>query len=193
MGTESGIATIPELLVLGRITPLASGAGTFNATVAAKEPPPITLVGNGNMPFKKGVTVNVLLKFIPAPEAEINIDVAALTPVVLTGNVAVVAPAGMVTVGGTLPTVGRLLAKFSSNPPGGAGLAKVIVPVDPCDPAVTQGLNASEACGLGPLNGARPPGNGWYNGSPIFMLTHFRKLVFRIKASPTFAPFNRSK
>jgi hypothetical protein len=131
MGTVSGITTIPALLVLGRITALLSGAGTFRTTTALNEPPPITLVGSREILFNSGVTVKVLLRFIPAPEAEMNIDLAEVTLAVLTGKVAVVAPSGIVTVGGTLPTVGRLLAKFISRPPGGAGLAIVIVPVDP--------------------------------------------------------------
>lgn len=80
----------------------------------------------------------------------------------------------MMTVVGTFATDDRLLVKFNKRPPSGAGLAIVIVPVDPWDPTVTHGFNAKEDCGLAPLNGARPPENGWYNGSPIFMLTHFR-------------------
>src|ERR1700737_646106 len=159
-GMLSGVSTTAESLELRLITAVLSGAGPPRVTIALKEPPPTTVVGSKEIPFNKGVTVKVLLKPIPAPEAEMNIDVAALTPVELTRNVAVVAPAGMVIVAGTLPTVGRLLTTFSRRPPGGAGLAKVIVPVDPWDPTVTHGLNANEDCGLGPLNGMRPPGKG---------------------------------
>lgn len=92
MGTASGITTTPALLVLGRITALLSGAGTFRVITALSGPPPITLFGRRDKPPSKGATVNVLARWIPAPEAEMSIDRVAETPTVLTAKVIEVAP-----------------------------------------------------------------------------------------------------
>src|SRR4051794_32684288 len=57
------------------------------------------------------------------------------------GNVALVAPSGTVTVGGTVATVGLLLARITAVPPAGAGAATVTVPVEVVPPGTVVGLS----------------------------------------------------
>ena len=59
---------------------------------------------------------------------------------VVTVNDVLVAPAGMVTLGGTLAEPGRLLLRLTATPPAGAGLSTVTVPVDGEPPWTLVGL-----------------------------------------------------
>ena len=66
------------------------------------------------------------------------------TVVVFTGNVALVAPAGTVTLEGTLAAP-LLLESRTSAPPAGAGPLSVAVPVEDCKPPITLvGFSESE-------------------------------------------------
>ena len=69
------------------------------------------------------------------------------TGLVLTGKVALVAPAGTVTLDGTVATAGLLLESPTTAPPAGAGLAKRTVPVAELPPCTQVGETASEAGG----------------------------------------------
>lgn len=71
-------------------------------------------------------------------------EVDAVTGVVFTVKVALVAPAGMVTLEGTVAAV-LLLARVTGAPPVGAGPLNVTVPVEDCVPPTTVvGLRARE-------------------------------------------------
>ncbi len=78
--------------------------------------------------------------------------VELVTAMVLTVNVALLAPAGTVTLGSTLAAP-LLLASITCAPPVSAGPLSVTVPVEDCAPPVTLvGFNVSEdmvggACG----------------------------------------------
>ena len=63
-------------------------------------------------------------------------DVVSNTSPVFTGNVALVAPAGTVTLEGTLATK-LLLVSATRAPPAGAGALNVTVPVEDCSPPTT--------------------------------------------------------
>ena len=77
-------------------------------------------------------------------EGEIVSEVEARTAEVLTANVALVPPAGTVTLGGTLPAP-LLLASATCAPPVGAGPLSVSVPVEDCTPPITLvGFSESE-------------------------------------------------
>src|SRR5437660_422282 len=74
------------------------------------------------------------------------IVVDAATALVLTVNVALVAPAGTVTLDGTLAAAVLLLESVTCAPAAGAGPLNVAVPVEDCRPPITvAGLSVSEA------------------------------------------------
>jgi hypothetical protein len=78
-------------------------------------------------------------------EAEIRTEVETRTIDVFTVKVALVAPAGTVTVGGTVATLVLLLERDTTAPPLGAGPLKVTVPVEDCTPPTTLvGFSVSE-------------------------------------------------
>jgi hypothetical protein len=77
-------------------------------------------------------------------EAEIVTEVETRTTEVLTVNVALVAPAGTVTLEGTLAAP-LLLASRTCTPPAGAGPLSVTAPVEDCTPPITLvGFSVSE-------------------------------------------------
>ena len=71
--------------------------------------------------------------------------VDAVTALVLTVKVALVAPATTVTLEGTVAAAVLLLESVTSAPPGGVGPLNVTVPVEDCVPPITLvGLSVSD-------------------------------------------------
>src|SRR6266446_3389425 len=70
--------------------------------------------------------------------------VEAATALVLTVNVALLAPAATVTLEGTLAAVVLLLASTTCAPPAGAGPLSVTVPVEEFPPVTLVGFSESE-------------------------------------------------
>src|SRR5258705_413574 len=97
--------------------------------------------------------------------------VEAETVLVLTVNVALVAPAATVTLAGTRATVVLLLESATCAPPAGAGPLNVTVPVDEFPPTTLVGFNASgasetEAVLLGASSNTRMAGFGSFSEMP---------------------------
>src|SRR5260370_42306356 len=88
----------------------------------------------------------IFAAFVPLYEPYIVKVVDTITGFVVTVNVALVVPAGMVTVGGTLAAEGLLLERATCAPPAGAGAFRVTVPVEgPNGPPTTLvGFRVSE-------------------------------------------------
>src|SRR5207245_1511299 len=72
------------------------------------------------------------------------IVVEAATALVLTVNVALVAPAATVTLDGTCATVALLLESATVAPPAGAAPLSVTVPVEEFPPVTLVGFNDSD-------------------------------------------------
>lgn len=80
------------------------------------------------------------------------IGVEVVTVLVFTVKVMPVAPAGMVTLAGTVATAVLLLASEMTAPPLGAGALSVTAPVEVVPPVTLAGLSVSELR-LGPEAG----------------------------------------
>ena len=77
---------------------------------------------------------------VPPLVAEIVTDFEVVTALVVTVKVAVVLPAGTVTLASTVATDVLLLVRVTTAPPDGAGPVKVTVPVDEVPPITELGL-----------------------------------------------------
>jgi hypothetical protein len=72
-------------------------------------------------------------------------DTAEATVVVATAKLAAGAPAGTVTLAGTVATAGRLFDRGITAPPAGAGPLSVIVPVAELPPPIVFGFTTTDA------------------------------------------------
>lgn len=95
-------------------------------------------VGAASVPVEAGLTVRLAVRLTPPAVAVIVTVVCAVTDVVVAVNVALVAPAAMVTLAGTAADVLEL-ASETETPPLGAALVRVTVPVEDEPPATLVG------------------------------------------------------
>ena len=95
-------------------------------------------------PLHHRVTVRTADLVAPALAPEIVTLVVLRTRFVVTGKVAEVAPAAMVTLDGTVATVVLLLESWTVIPAGGTAPLRVTVPVDGLPPTTFDGFNFNE-------------------------------------------------
>jgi hypothetical protein len=139
--TPEGTPATPLLLESPIIAPPA-GAAWVRVTVPVEDcRPPTTLdgfrVNEATVGRSTGVTVSEADRVTPPYVPEIVTVVETITALVLTVNVAVVAPAATVTLDGVRATFGLLLESATVAPPAGAAPLNVTVPVEDCMPPTT--------------------------------------------------------
>jgi hypothetical protein len=140
--TFAGTVAAPLLLESATTAPPA-GAALLNVTVPVDELPPTRLVGfNATLEITGAVIVSVA-PFEPLYVPAIVAVELLLTAIVVTGNVAVVAPVGTVTLGGTVAAA-LLLESVTTTPPFGATPARVTVPVEELPPTTLAGSSVTE-------------------------------------------------
>src|SRR6266481_4516662 len=154
--TVAGTVAVDVLLLERETTAPPVGAGPLSVTVPVEGDPPVTLVGfsvSEERVRAGGSTVSEAVLVAPAYDAEIVTGVEVVTALVLTVNVALLAPAATVTLAGTVAAA-VLLEREMAAPPLRAGPLSVTVPVEDCAPPVTLvGFSVSEervggACGI---------------------------------------------
>jgi len=139
--TLEGTVVAAVLLLVNVTTAPPLGAGPFNVTVPVEEVPPVTDVGLRPTELGAGaLTVSPAVCVVLLYVAEIVDDVLLPTAVVVTVNVAVVAPAATVTLAGTVAAPVLLLLSVTAAPPAGAGPFSVTVPVEEVPPVTDVGL-----------------------------------------------------
>lgn len=145
--TLAGTVATAGLLLVSATTAPPDGAALVNFTVACDEAPPVTLDGLKDSDDNDGgaggaVRVNTALRLTPPDAPPMVTDVDPVTATVLTANVALVAPAGTVTLAGTVARAVLLLVSATTAPPEGAALASVAVPCELFPPTTVDGLSA---------------------------------------------------
>jgi hypothetical protein len=152
--TDTPAGTVAAALLLDRETAKPpAGAGDVSETVPCDEAPPVTVAGFTATVESDadgggaggGVTVSVTLRAVRPNAPLIVRDVDAVTDAVLTVNVALEAPAGTVTLTGTVAAPVLLLDSVTTAPPEGAALVRLAVPSEVLPPTTLAGLSAIPA------------------------------------------------
>lgn len=141
------LGTLARLELLRKDTTIPpAGAGPLSVTVPMALCPPQTAVGLIVSDCKltaAGFTVSVAWRETPFAEAVIVTLVVLETALVDTVKLALVAPAGTVTLVGTVATAVLLLVRLTTNPPCGAGAVSVTVPVAGLPAVTVVGLSSA--------------------------------------------------
>jgi hypothetical protein len=148
--TLAGTVTTAVLLLESETSAPPLGAGALTVTRPAEGDPPTTVPGVSLRAVRVGpgvgwgVTVRKALCIRPEFEAEMVTVVELVESAVVTWNATAAAPAGTVTADGTVASEGLLLDRESATPPLGAGLSRVICPVEEFPPLTLVGLRTRE-------------------------------------------------
>jgi hypothetical protein len=141
------VATLGLLLESVTTTP-PEGAAPESVTVPVDVLPPLTLVGlsvsEERLTALAGVTVNVACFELLLRVAVITALVVVVTDCVLTVKLALVLPAGTVTLDGTVATEVLPLESVTTVPPEGALALRVTVPVELVPPVTLVGFRVNE-------------------------------------------------
>jgi hypothetical protein len=135
------VAAALELVRVTTTPPV--GAALDSVTVPVDEAPPTTVVGLNvsAVTVVDGARVTPsAAKSVAPPRVAESCAVVLSTANVVAVNDALVAPAGTVTVAGTLTAPGRELLRLTATPPAGAPLPRVTVPVADVPPGTLVGL-----------------------------------------------------
>jgi hypothetical protein len=128
------------LLLVREMTAPAGGAAPFRVSVAVDCPPPVTVLGFKVSEVKAAtLTVRVVVRVAPYTPVIVT-DVEDATPLVVMVKVALLEPAGIVTLAGTWAAAVLLLCRVTTAPPAGAGPPNVAVPVELLPPTTDVGL-----------------------------------------------------
>ena len=127
----------PDDCVLPTATLMPTGLDT------TRSPPRPLAVTVKLTPAAAGFTVSAAVLVTLAKTAEMVVEVEAVTEVVVTVKLALVAPASTVTLAGTFAAV-ELSESVTTAPPAGAAALKVTVPVEELPPTTLVGLRVCE-------------------------------------------------
>ena len=148
-GTVTLVGTLAAVELSASVTTAPpEGAAAVKVTVPVEDLPPATLVGLTDTEDKDaavvdaGFTVSVADRNTPPSDAVMLTKVEAVTELVVSVKLALVAPAATVTLAGTL-TAAEASESETSTPPLGAAALKVTVPVEELPPTTLVGLSDS--------------------------------------------------
>lgn len=140
--TVAGTATAIVLELESVTTSPPVGAAPVKVIVPVDGDPPVREAGaRARLPRDGATRVSVAVFVRPPTTALIVTEVVLATGWVATVNVAVVAPAGTVTLEGKVADAVFELESVTVRPPVGAGPVRVIVPVDRAPPVRAAGLS----------------------------------------------------
>ena len=147
--TLAGTVATPEFELARLTRSPALGAALVKVAVPVAEAPPVTVAGFRVIALRltgggTGLTVSTAVRVTPPKVPEIDNAVVAITLVVVIEKVALVAPAAMVTLAGTVATAVFALLRPTTAPPAGAPAVSVTVPCDELPPTTEVGVTLTE-------------------------------------------------
>jgi len=143
--TLEGTVAADVLLLDSDTTAPPAGAGPVSVTVPVDGFPPTRLGGFKERDDSEDRFTERIADLVTPPyKPEIVTAVEPDTGLVVTANVALVAPTATVTLAGTAATNVLSLDSDTTTPPAGAGPLSVTVPVEPLPPTTVEGLTERE-------------------------------------------------
>lgn len=147
--TVTLVGTVAAAELSERVTTVPpEGAAAASVTVPVDEAPPATLDGLSVSADRVGAAAARVMdsaaNWNTLSSAALNCTVVESTGKVVTVKVALVAPAGTVTVAGTVAAPGRFAPRLTVTPPAGAPPDRVTVPVVEAPPVTLVGFTVKE-------------------------------------------------
>jgi len=154
MDTLAGTVATAVLLLSRAIVAPPLGASPFNVKVPVEGDPPLTLDGFSVSELSEagGITAREAMRVTPESDADSVTEVEVVTARVDTVKVALIAPAGMVTLAGTVAAAVLLLTREMTAPPLGAAPLRVTLPIEGDPPVTLVGFSVN-VVSVGPEDG----------------------------------------